>query len=144
MNHYVTYDGNRFLNPLLDELFGIQDALTSESNGSLSMRTDIRKEKDGYLMSIDLPGIKKENIAISYEDGRLAIKVHVNTIEKDESGNPKPFLRRERFSGSASRSYFIGDVDEKSIKAEYQDGVLRLFIPEEKQEEETVHSIKIQ
>ena len=51
MNHYVTYDGNRFLNPLLDELFGIQDALTSASTGSLSMRTDIRKEKDGNTMS---------------------------------------------------------------------------------------------
>ena len=144
MSHYVTYDGNRFLNPLLDELFGMRDALTSESNGSLSMCTDIRKEKDGYLMLVDLPGIKKENIAVSYEDGRLTIKVHANTIEKDENGNPKPFLRRERFSGSASRSYFIGDVDEKSIKAEYQDGILRLFIPEEKQEEEVVHSIKIQ
>lgn len=144
MNHYVAYDGNRYLNPLLDEFFGIRDALTSESNGALAMRTDIRKEKDGYLMLVDLPGIKKEDIAISYEDGRLTIKVHANTVEKDEKGNPKPFLRRERFSGNASRSYYIGDVDEKNIKAEYRDGVLRLYIPEEKEEQETIHSIKIQ
>lgn len=143
MNLYPTYTSNHLLDPFFDEIFGIQEGLTSENHGSLSMRTDIRQEGDGYMMFVDLPGIKKENIGLSYEDGQMTISVKTNTIEKDEKGNLKPFVRRERFSGSASRSYYIGDVDETKIKAEYKDGVLMVYFPDEKKEEIVAHNIAI-
>lgn len=143
MNYYPIYNGTRFLDPLFQELLGVKDGLLDENHGALSMRTDVREENDGYVMDIDLPGIRKENINISYENQELTVRVHVNTIQKDEKGQPKGFIRRERFSGSASRSYYVGDIDETAIKAEYVDGVLHICFPKEKPIKNVTHTISI-
>ena len=143
MNYYPIYNGTRFLDPLFDQLFGVKEGLLSENHGSLSMRTDVREEDEGYVMDIDLPGVKKENISISYENQEITVRAHVNTIQKDEKGQAKPFLRRERFSGSASRTYYVGEIDENLIKAEYSDGVLHIYFPKEKPIKNVSHSISI-
>ena len=143
MSYYPVNHGTRFLDPLLDELFGARDDFLSENHGSLSMRTDLAKEDGGFVMMVDLPGVKKEDISLSYENEQITIRVKINTLEKNEKGENKLFIRRERFSGSASRSYYVGDIDESKIKASYADGVLRVFFPEEKPIENASHSIAI-
>ena len=91
------------------------------------MKTDIFEKDNKYIIETDLPGIKKENIKISYENGYLTIKVTKNTL----SSNPNTYVRRERFYGEIKRSFYIGIKRESDIKASYQHGILLISFPKE-------------
>ena len=93
------------------------------------MRTDIKEIDDGYELHIDVPGFAKEDIKISLEKGYLTVEAKHE--EKDEEKNGH-YVRRERFLGSTARSFFVGEeIAEKDIKAEYDKGILKLFVPKE-------------
>ena len=103
------------------------------------MKTDIR-EKDGrYLLDVDLPGFKKEDIKISLYNGTLTVSAehNENNDEKDAKGS---LIRQERYSGSCTRSWYVGEgISESDIKAAFNNGTLTLEIPtvEKKAETET-------
>ncbi len=126
-NNVIRYNGG-LLDPFFDAFFG--DDRQSQDYGVLNMKTDIIEVGDDYQMSIEMPGLEKKNISLSLKDGYLTIKAKVNRNDevKDKKGN---FLHRERFSGVTTRSYFIGDVTEKDIKASYKDGLLEITFPKE-------------
>lgn len=110
----------------------------------LEMKTDIQDNGTNYVMEVELPGIDKKDINVSLEDEYLTIKANVNagSDEKDKKGL---FIHRERYSGVASRSYYVGNVEEKDIKANYTNGILTLTIPKEAAKKaEQAHSISIQ
>ena len=93
------------------------------------MKTDVREHEDGYELDVDLPGIKKEDVKVKLDEGYLTITATSaqNNDEKDKKGN---YIRRERFTGSYSRSFYVGDeVKETDIKAKFDNGVLQLSIP---------------
>ncbi len=92
------------------------------------MKTDIREKKDKYLIDIDLPGYNKDNIKISVEDGYLTVQASIDSNhEEKEDGK---FVRRERYMGSCSRSFYVGeDVKSEDIKASFKNGILNLEIP---------------
>ena len=95
------------------------------------MKTDIRETKDGYELDIDLPGIEKKDISLNLKDGYLTIQANHNQEqeEKDQQGR---YLRRERFTGSCSRSFYVGDtVQEKDVHAKFEGGILKLSFPKE-------------
>ena len=95
------------------------------------MKTDIRETKDGYELDIDLPGVEKKDISLNLKDGYLTIQANHNQEqeEKDQQGR---YLRRERFTGSCSRSFYVGDtVQEKDVHAKFEDGILKLSFPKE-------------
>ena len=96
------------------------------------MKTDI-KEKDGnYEIDMDLPGCKKEDISLKLENGYMTIGANraVDKDEKDEEGN---YIRRERYMGSCSRSFYVGNnVKESDIKAKFDSGILHIEVPSEK------------
>ena len=100
-------------------------------NASHIMKTDVHETDDGYELDIDLPGFKKDDIRISLENGYLSVnasKAHGND-EKDDKGK---VIRKERYSGSMQRSFYVGDATtEEDIKAKYEDGVLKLDIPKQ-------------
>ena len=108
--------------------FGDRDPLYGKHAKNL-MKTDI-KELDGhYEMDVDLPGFRKEDVNIELKDGYLTISAENNTNkdEKDENGK---YLCRERYSGSYSRSFYVGDaITEEDIKAKFENGTLKLDIP---------------
>ena len=110
-----------------------------------SMRTDVKETEDGYEVAMDLPGFKKEDVAAELNNGSLTVtaKHEDNNDEKDEKGN---YIRRERFSGSYRRSFFVGkEVQQEDIKAKFEDGVLKLDIPKnlpKKVEEKQMISIE--
>ena len=98
-------------------------------NAKNIMKTDI-KHKDGYELEIDLPGFHKDEIQAELKDGYLTISAakQLNQDEKEkESGK---YIRRERYSGSCQRSFYVGDeITQEDIKAEFKHGILKLFVP---------------
>ena len=90
------------------------------------MKTDIREYQNKYIMEIDLPGLKKEDIIINYENGYLTIKATKNVELKTEV-----YVRRERFYGEVKRSFYIGEKKETDIKANYEGGILTISFPKE-------------
>lgn len=93
------------------------------------MRTDVKESDAGYELHIELPGYKKEDVKAELKDGNLTISASRKTEEekKDENGS---FIRRERFNGNCSRTFYVGDaVEETDIKAKFEDGVLKVFVP---------------
>ena len=95
------------------------------------MKCDVY-EKDGkYNIEIDIPGFDKENIKVECENGYLTISAQKNEEENDEGKN---YIRRERRSGSFSRSFYVGDIDSDQIDAEFKKGTLKVVVPKLKEE----------
>lgn len=125
--------------PFFDALFG--DEKARANHGSLSMKTDVKEVGDDYVLEVELPGFDKKDISLKADDGYLTIEAKIDTSVKE--GKEDKFLRRERFSGTASRTYYIGDVEEESIKASYKDGILFVSFPKENPKAKQAHAITI-
>ncbi len=97
-------------------------------NAANLMKTDVQEHEDHYEVDIDLPGFKKEELSLELKDGYLVISA-AKGLDKDEEKNGR-FVRRERYAGSMSRSFYVGkDMKQEDIRARYESGVLRLSIP---------------
>ena len=93
------------------------------------MKPGVRDMGDTYEMSMSLPGVKKEDIRAEIKDGYLTVSASSNT-EKDEKDGQGKYIRRERYLGSCSRSFYVGrEVTQEDIKAKFTDGILTLVIP---------------
>ncbi|MBE6107151.1 MAG: Hsp20/alpha crystallin family protein [Erysipelotrichaceae bacterium] len=94
-----------------------------------AMKTDIIEKDGNFLLNIEMPGVKKEDITVSLEKGTLCVQASRNAAkeEQDASGN---VIRRERSTGTFTRSFYVGDeVSEQDIKAKFDNGELQLVIP---------------
>lgn len=101
------------------------------------MRTDIKELDNAFELDIDMPGCSKEDVKAQILDGYLVVSASTNSEneEKDEKGK---FIRRERYSGSMSRRYYVGDqIKQDDIKARFEDGILKLTIPKEEPKKDT-------
>ena len=93
------------------------------------MRTDVKESNTGYELHIDLPNYKKEDVKAELKNRNLTITAtsNVENDKKDENGR---FIRRERFYGNCSRSFYVGEhVEQTDIKAKFEDGILKIFVP---------------
>lgn len=117
---------------LFDEMFRDPFFSTGFNRTETSlMKTDIRENDSNYLLDIELPGFHKEDVRAELKDGYLTISAERNDSkeDKDKEGN---YLRRERFVGTCTRSFYVGeDVRQEDIHAAFQDGILKLTIPKE-------------
>ena len=105
----------------------------NESESKL-MKTDIKEKKDKYIVDIDLPGYNKEGIKIEIQDGYLTVHAKVNKEDKEEEKGK--FVRKERYMGECSRSFYIGyNIKEEDIKAKFNNGTLTLEIPKKEDKE---------
>ena len=113
---------------LFDDLF--QDPFFTDWRDTAPvMKTDIHEKDGNYVVEIDLPGYKKEDLHAGLKDGYLTITAEKNDSkdEKDDKGN---CIFRERYTGKCSRSFHVGtDVKEEDIKASFENGSLKLIIP---------------
>lgn len=108
--------------------FGGRNPLYGKHSKNL-MKTDVKETETGYELDIDLPGFKKDEISAHLEDGYLTVSA-AKGVDKDEKDNEGRYIRRERYSGSMTRSFYVGNaVTEEDIKAKYEDGILSLNIP---------------
>ena len=103
------------------------------------MKTDIYEKKNKYILEIDIPGIKKDNIKINYENGYLTITAEKTVL----SSNPNTYIRRERFYGEIKRSFYIGIKKETEIKAIYKEGILYISFPKEDEPKKATKNITI-
>ena len=104
------------------------------------MKCDIYEEDNMYHVVVDVPGFKKEDIKIEFENGYLKVIAESNQDEKDE----KKYLRRERTSITrCERSFYFGELNEDLIKAEFKDGILNISVPKDKREEAVKKIINI-
>ena len=93
------------------------------------MKTDIREKDDSYELDVDLPGFKKDEIKVQLKDGYLTLSA-AKGLDKDQQDKQGNYIRRERYAGTMSRSFFVGeDVAQEDIHAKYEDGILRLSVP---------------
>jgi HSP20 family molecular chaperone IbpA len=95
------------------------------------MKTDVKEKGDTYEVDIDLPGFKKDEISISLENGYLSINA-AKGLDKDEQDKEGKYIRRERYAGSMSRSFYVGDgLRQEDVHAKYENGILKLSVPKE-------------
>ena len=98
------------------------------------MRTDIKETDGGFELVIDLPGFKKDDVQAELKDGYLTITAQTQTEseDKDEKGT---YVRKERFSGKCSRTFYVGDdIEEDDIKAKFEDGTLKIDVPKKQEQ----------
>lgn len=108
--------------------FGGRNPLYGKHSKNI-MKTDVKETETGYELDIDLPGFKKDEISAHLEDGYLTVSA-AKGVDKDEKDKEGRYIRRERYSGSMTRSFYVGNaVTEEDIKAKYEDGILSLSIP---------------
>ncbi|KEH99335.1 heat shock protein Hsp18 [Clostridium massiliodielmoense] len=114
-----------FFNNLFDNFFN-DDFFPKTMNTGFNV--DVRDTEKAYLVEADLPGMKKENLDLYYENGYLTIsaKREDSVEDKDDKNN---YVRRERHYGEFKRSFFINDIDENNIEANFENGVLKLVLP---------------
>ena len=122
--------GETLFDDFFDDFHYPRKAARPAKNPEISiMKTDIKENEDGYDLAIELPGYKKEDMKLELKDGCLTINAEIkhDNDEKDEKGN---FIRRDRYYGKSSRSFYVGEaVTEEDIKAKYEDGILKINVP---------------
>ena len=93
------------------------------------MKTDVKETDTGYEVDIDLPGFKKDEINAQLDNGYLTISA-AKGLDKDEKDKKGKYIRKERYAGAMSRSFYVGEgVTQEDIKAKYEDRILRLSVP---------------
>ena len=115
------------LNRNFDSLF--PEYIFTEDMDKLTIPVEIKEKDNEHQVKAELPGVKKEDVKAELNDGYLTISATVNR-DNDEKDSDGKYIRRERFSGSFNRSFYVGeDVTQEDIKARFEDGTLMLMIP---------------
>lgn len=120
---------------MFDDFFGypFETVRPHEAVKANMMQTDIKELEHGYEITMNIPGVKKEDVKAELKDGYLTIQATANTSNDEKDSNGR-YIRRERHFGTCSRSFYVGkEVKQEKIKAKFEDGTLKLFVP--KQEE---------
>ena len=144
MNRQLTnrYGSANFWDPFVAPFF--EEVNEGKTFGSLQMKTDIKEDDHSYTLEVELPGIDKNDIHVSLNDGYLTIQAKAESKNDANSNDHTRYIHRERFSGVSTRSYYVGDVDEHAITAKFENGVLKVTLPKEKEEKPAEHLISIQ
>jgi HSP20 family protein len=115
----------------LNRVFGRPLARVDSNTEMLSMSdwtpsADISETDTAYLIKAEIPGVNKEDVKVTIQDGMLTIRGE-RKMEKEEKD--KKFHRIERSYGSFMRSFRLPeDADESGVKAEFKDGMLNVTL----------------
>lgn len=116
------------LNDMFEDFFN--DDLDISFNMNNSIKADVRETNEAYLMQVELPGVKKEDIALDFNDNYLTVSALRNDTIEDKKDN---YLRKERYYGQISRSFYFDNVNDNQIQARFQNGVLEIILPKKVQ-----------
>lgn len=124
-NLFDDFFGDMFDDPFFNRRYVPQNQL---------MKTDIRERDGQYLLEIEVPGYTREDVKAELKDGYLTISA-VKGLDKDEKNQEGRYIRRERYVGNMSRSFYVGeDITENDIHAKFEDGILMLDIPKKEEQ----------
>jgi len=112
----------------LDDIF--DDFLSNKRDSA--MKCDIYEKGGNYHIEMDIPGYDKKDISVEAKDGYLTITAEKNN-EVDNSDEEKNYIRRERVYGKYQRSFYVGDLDQDNIKAEFVNGMLKVTVPKKEE-----------
>lgn len=111
------------------------------TEGSTSMKCDIYEKDGNYHVEMDVPGFDKKDINVECDKGYLTITASKEQKEEEED-KEKKYLRRERVYGKYQRQFYLGNIDEESIKAEFKDGTLKITVPKKEETSKKVIEVK--
>ena len=126
--------GENLFDDFFADPFGLMSANRSDEalygkHARNMMKTDVRELDGSYELDIDLPGFKKDEISVDLKNGYLTIGA-TKGVDKDEKDKNGKYIRRERYAGVCSRSFYVGNVVRpEDISAKYEDGILKLSVP---------------
>ena len=119
---------DRFFDDSLEkEFFGTHNPLYGKHAKNL-MKTDVKDVNDHYEVAVDLPGFQKDEISVELQNGYLTIQA-AKGLDRDQKDDKGHYIRQERYSGSCSRSFYVGDIQPEDVHAKYEDGILKLTLP---------------
>ena len=133
--------GENLFDDWMDFSFPDIDKALYGKHAKNEMKTDVRETEDGYELDIDLPGFKKDEVTAQLDNGYLTIQASKG-LDKEQKEKKGKYIRKERYAGSMSRSFYVGDaITEEDVHAKYEDGILKLSVPkkEAKAVEQTKH-----
>ena len=133
--------GENLFDDWMDFSFPDIDKALYGKDAKNEMKTDVRETEDGYELDIDLPGFKKDEVTAQLDNGYLTIQASKG-LDKEQKDKKGKYIRKERYAGSMSRSFYVGDaITEEDVHAKYEDGILKLSVPkkEAKAVEQTKH-----
>ena len=119
------FGGNMF-----DDFFGnaFDRSFFGGDNTKAMMKTDVKEHDNCYQVEMDVPGFQKDDISVDLKDGYLTVSASKN-MDKNENDQNGRYIRQERYAGSCSRTFYVGDLKPEDIKCKYDAGVLQLTIP---------------
>lgn len=127
---------DNFTDSLFDDFFGDMFVPGRTMKTASAMNTDIRELEDSYQIDMELPGFAREDVKAELKDGYMTIKAS-HTENKDEKDEKGRYVRKERYSGSYSRSFYVGEnVTEEDIRAKFTDGILTVTVPKKEAAQE--------
>ena len=144
MNLFDDFD-SWFSDPVEKRFFGKKNPLYGKHAKNL-MKTDVKETEKGYEVDMDLPGFKKDEIQMELKDGVLTVSA-AKGLDKDEEDKKGNYIRKERYAGSMSRSFYVGKhVTVEDVHPKYESGILSFSVPkaEAKPVEEKKHYISIE
>ncbi len=103
------------------------------------MKTDIVVQDDTYIVEMELPGLEKQDIQLDYQNGYVTVVANHEEVIDEE----KEYIHKERYYGSYKRSFYVGEIDRKQMKATYDKGILKITLPKKSEETEMKTQIKI-
>ena len=119
--------------PVMPDMSDVDKKLYGKK-AAREMKTDVRETDKAYEVAVDLPGVKKDDVTVELKDGYLTISAKKN-VDNDEKNKEGKYIRRERYSGEMSRSFYVGeDMTEDDVKAKFEDGILTLELPKKEEQ----------
>ncbi len=106
------------------------------------MKTDVKETEKDFILDVDLPGFKKEDVNLNLENGYLTISAK-REHKVDNENRKENFVRRERSFGQFSRSFYVGDVEQDEIEAHLENGILTIKLPKEEEKKAKSNRIEI-
>lgn len=122
---------NNFVDSFFDDVFNFSSPFKVKRYGTKMMNTDIKDLGDQYQLDMELPGSDKNDIRVELRNGYLTVQASKDEV-KNEKDNDGKYVRRERYYGKTSRSFYVGDyLKDEDVKASFDKGVLKLEFPKE-------------
>lgn len=103
-----------------------------------AFRIDIREDDDNYTIEAELPGVKKDEVTVTIDQGKLVIAV--NRVEAEEEPEDKGnYIHRERKFTSMSREVYLPESNDKQVAAKMADGILTITVPKVEKIDTSTH-----